>query len=280
MTKNNLQIRAITAPVSDDLELDFLQVHLGDVLSIILGGTIKLIKPAPFQDKNSKKSVLLRFSGGPAVEINFHSMIVRNMFRGILDLGRRVLENPALQIEEITPGILNKNSLCRTVCIQTSSCSEYLTISADIQSFSLLPKTSLPAVHDEFQLRDPEIEFSIVTHSKSESTNNKQIIALSTVGILIQGELNQFGDIVVKEVVMSTESTGAELKAEIKLGTISLKLRDLLELRPGSLIEIDWAKDACGVLCVGGKEWTKVQLSIANGLLSLNIPTDATFPTP
>jgi hypothetical protein len=277
MIKSNLQLRSISAPISSDPELIMLEEYLGGILSILLGSPIKQICIAPAQERAPKKSILLHFTGSLTVEIQIHSFSMRDMFKGVFALAQHAVTHPDLLLEEIAPGFLREPILTKSIYVQTLNGTSHLTICCDTKSLQGLPKDSTNISSLESKVEDSEIEMTIYGLRNADSMEIKQLTAKSPMGVLLNGELNEFGDFIIKEVVMIEDQFDNEIKAEIKLGSIAIKLKDLLELKPGSLIEIDWSKDAYGVLCVGGKEWTKVQLNISNGLLLLNIPADATF---
>lgn len=138
---------------------------------------------------------------------------------------------------------------------------------------------------DSSKTLDLDVALTLTLHCQKldkiseDYTPHKFIISVRSKAVtrFLIGTLNEMGNLIVNEVVMDNVDTSPEIQVQVLLGTISIPLSELIAIRPGSEIEIDWPKSARGVLSFDGKEWTQVEINALPGKISLKIPKEATF---
>ncbi len=255
-------------------------------ISEVLAAEINLKRSLRFYlDDSAEQSSDMRPADQPVKEANegnffdisFEKIKSPLFFRGVFRLAQFINANTdsgvtclgPVKKAEINPRFTKKLS------IKTPSGNYLIAVSGGTESFEALgrrlnfrgfiPADPAPVIvrFDLFGLRD------------EGSGQVKTVEARGSSGMTLRGQIGALGSFIVEELIMDKHQD--EITAEIKLGSISLKILDLLEIKPGSEIDIDWPAESRGVLSIGGNKWAEVKIKLEHEKLSLIFPKDATF---
>jgi hypothetical protein len=272
---NSLKIKSINHPSPADQDLRAIQESLFPILAIVFDETIKSIDAVEPLTVNAKRSFRLNLENGVQIEIGMFDLSTRRLFKGLFKLAKIIEQDSNSIIQQILPvtSDLPHLSHSRSVVITTEAGRYGVVLKTSEDSFKGLTGIFAEPVDSVTYYPDFIIRMDLFANS----TNDYRDLRGEAVGWNVKGTLNEFGDLVVKELGMSDEAKIDALRADIKIGSIYLKIQDLLSLRPGSAIEIDWPDEAKASLVIGDRPWTQVKIQLDNGKMSLILPEDATF---
>jgi hypothetical protein len=281
--------------------------QLQNLLGLLLGEPVKLLECSESVSVNLKRSVRLFLDEDKIAEaaitearddqsvrtenlvrdealsvrkffdISFEKIKSPEFFQGILRLAQHINANPdcgittlgpVKKVEADTPQVLN--FLVRGA---------RLTCMISILGVSSLESLgrSLNFVASARSVEDSrEAVLSLFIPNPSCGVREFTQVVARAPGVTLIGQIGHLGCFLIKEVVMG-DTENENIQAEIKLGSISLKLKDLFELRPGSEIELDWPVDSRGMLSIGGNKWAEVKIKLGQEKISLILANDATF---
>lgn len=208
----------------------------------------------------------------------------KEFFHGVIKLASYLQNSNSHNVAKIKPYLSKSIIPHHTKFIEITCLSgrkEGLWIGHDTAAF---PDFNLgPESHANLNF-EVALKLSFVCHSleklDEEYTTNEYLFSAvsNTFNCHLAGKLNEMGNLLLSEVNMDNRESSPEIRAQVLLGTISLPLSELLALRPGSEIEIDWPESAKGSLSFDGKEWAQVEIKATPGKISLKLPKEATFP--
>jgi hypothetical protein len=272
-----LKINSIlhTAPADPDLKA--IQEYICPIISIILDENIKQIYPIEPLLENVKKSFRLILENGTQLEIGMINLSSRRLFKGLFKLAKKLEQDENSIIKEIVPASPDsfQQEHSKSIAISTEAGRYEVGLRISNASFEGLVGILSEPLHSSSHCPDFLVQMELFANASFDS---RDVIG-EAAGWIVRGSLNEFGDLVVTELSMSDESKIDSLRADIKIGSICLKIQDLLSLKPGSSIEIDWPENARAALMIGDKPWTQVKIQVEAGKMSFILPEDATFPS-
>lgn len=304
----NLIVSNIIYASAESPERQVVLSQLTSIFSLLLGEAVTLVPCLEGCNINLKRSVRLfldeertadisidpqkssqfqvgqgspqnNFTGLPpkSFDISFERIKSPVFFRGIFNLAKYISENHDCGV--VTLGPVKRVESEASTPINFAVRGSNFTYMVSIQGVRSLEALAgrLSFADGTTVLEDPKEVYLSLYGANLDTISGElaEVVAVGP-GITLKGQIGPLGSFLIKEVVMSDNHIDS-IQAEVKLGSISLKLRDLLELRPGSEIELDWPAESRGVLSIGGNKWSEVKIKLGQEKISLILPNDATF---
>lgn len=304
----NLIVSSIVHASSESPERQVVLSQLTSIFSLLLGEAVTLAPGVEGCNINLKRSVRLfldqertsdmsidpqkssqsqvgqgspqnGLTGAPlkSFDISFERIKSPVFFRGIFKLAQSIGDNrecgvvtlgPVKRVESVAPAAIN-------LTVKGSN-STYLVSILGVPFLEVLAGR-LSFTHGTTALEDSkEVNLNLYGSNLDRVSGEFAEVVAVAPGVTLRGQISPLGCFLIKEVIMD-DSQNDSIQAEIKLGAISLKLKDLFELRPGSEIELDWPAESRAVLSIGGNKWSEVKIKLGQEKISLILPNDATF---